>query len=109
MNALYDRVDAIITKPGGVTISEALTKKLPIFIHSMLPGQEEINHRYLMSRGLVYELSLDRPIREQLLSVLNDEVKQTRWRKHIEVYNQKLETKAWQKILEFIKENEKLR
>ena len=43
MNELYSMADAIITKPGGVTISEALKKGLPIFIHSALPGQEEIN------------------------------------------------------------------
>jgi processive 1,2-diacylglycerol beta-glucosyltransferase len=41
MNALYDRADAIITKPGGVTVSEALAKKLPIFIHSALLGKKK--------------------------------------------------------------------
>ncbi len=106
MNDLYDQADAIITKPGGVTISEAFIKKLPIFIHSALPGQEEINREYLTSKGLVYQLSPDHPISEQLLSVLNDEAKQTRWRKQVEFYHQELETKAWQKILEFTKETE---
>jgi processive 1,2-diacylglycerol beta-glucosyltransferase len=33
MNTLYDQVDAVITKPGGVTVSEALQKRLPIFIN----------------------------------------------------------------------------
>ncbi|WKB36272.1 hypothetical protein QS257_03495 [Terrilactibacillus sp. S3-3] len=33
MNNLYNSVDAIVTKPGGVTVSEALKKGLPIFIH----------------------------------------------------------------------------
>ena len=37
MNELYDRVDAIITKPGGVTVSEFLYKKsLSLFIMSCL-------------------------------------------------------------------------
>ena len=57
MNKLYDEVDAIVTKPGGVTISEALRKRLPIFVHSALPGQEEINLKYLKDKGLVFELS----------------------------------------------------
>jgi processive 1,2-diacylglycerol beta-glucosyltransferase len=43
MNDLYELADAIVTKPGGVTVSEAIRKKVPIFIHSALPGQEEIN------------------------------------------------------------------
>lgn len=100
MNDLYDQVDAIITKPGGVTVSEALMKRVPILIHTTLPGQEEINCKYLTSQGLAYMLSPDPPIREQLLGVLNDESKQSRWRKQVEVYCQRLETRAWKKILE---------
>ena len=56
MNKLYDQVDAIITKPGGVTVSEALRKRLPIFVHSTLPGQEQINLHVLKSQKLVFEL-----------------------------------------------------
>ena len=56
MNKLYDQVDAIVTKPGGVTVSEALRKRLPIFVHSVLPGQEQINLQFLKSQKLVFEL-----------------------------------------------------
>ena len=56
MNKLYEEVDAIVTKPGGVTISEALEKRLPIFVHFFLPGQEEINLTYLKKQVLVFEL-----------------------------------------------------
>lgn len=71
MNQLYDWADALITKPGGVTVSEGLTKKLPIFIHSVLPGQEERNMNFLEPRGLVQRLNDDRPIEEQIISVLH--------------------------------------
>lgn len=50
MNQLYNKADAILTKPGGVTISEALQKKLPILVHTSLPGQEEINLDYLLEK-----------------------------------------------------------
>ena len=54
MNKLYNQVDAIITKPGGVTVSEALRKRLPIFVHSVLPGQEQINlHVFKKSKACV--------------------------------------------------------
>ncbi|MGJ9459725.1 MGDG synthase family glycosyltransferase [Oceanobacillus sp. CF4.6] len=56
MNTLYDQADAIITKPGGVTISESLWKRLPIFVYEALPGQEEINLNYLNSQGLIFHL-----------------------------------------------------
>jgi len=74
MNQLYNWADALITKPGGVTVSEALKKKLPIFIHSILPGQEEMNMNFLEPRGLAQRLNPARPLEEQLLSVLNNPV-----------------------------------
>jgi processive 1,2-diacylglycerol beta-glucosyltransferase len=72
MNDLYNKVDAIITKPGGVTISEALKKGLPIFIHSALPGQEEINLKLLKELGLVRMLRGDRSIDVQMSEFFNN-------------------------------------
>ena len=55
MNDLYNRVDFIMTKPGGVTISECLYKKIPIFVYHTLPGQEEINLEKLTKFGMVFD------------------------------------------------------
>ncbi len=41
----------IVTKPGGLTISEALSKGLPIVIINPIPGQEAKNTEYLLSEG----------------------------------------------------------
>ncbi|MFH0771275.1 MAG: glycosyltransferase [Candidatus Omnitrophota bacterium] len=38
----------VITKPGGLTISEALSKSLPIVIIHPIPGQETKNTEYLL-------------------------------------------------------------
>ncbi|NQD64497.1 UDP-N-acetylglucosamine--LPS N-acetylglucosamine transferase [Bacillus haikouensis] len=72
LNEIYESVDAIITKPGGVTITEALHKRIPIFIHDFLPGQEEINLEFLKEKKLVYLLNSDHPM-EIISSILNDE------------------------------------
>ncbi|WP_163538842.1 glycosyltransferase [Gracilibacillus sp. YIM 98692] len=56
MNELYDQCDAIVTKPGGVTITECLWKRLPIFVYEALPGQEEYNLHYLDREALVIPL-----------------------------------------------------
>ncbi len=48
---LMDISDFVITKPGGLTVSEALVKKLPILIMSPIPGQEERNARFLTNTG----------------------------------------------------------
>lgn len=51
ISELMDASSLLITKPGGVTISEALVKKLPILIISPIPGQEERNARFLINSG----------------------------------------------------------
>lgn len=48
---LMEESDILITKPGGLTISESLAKKLPILIPFMLPGQEEENAEFLEREG----------------------------------------------------------
>lgn len=49
---LMAKSDVLITKPGGLTVSEAIAKKLPIIIPYMLPGQEEDNAQFLSNSGI---------------------------------------------------------
>lgn len=73
MNRLYDEAHLIITKPGGVTISESLTKKIPIFVYDALPGQEEQNMNFLKKNGLVHHLdgwTIREDMEEEILTVL---------------------------------------
>ena len=51
INTLMDASDLLITKPGGLTSSEALAKGLPMIITHPIPGQEERNARYLLKSG----------------------------------------------------------
>jgi processive 1,2-diacylglycerol beta-glucosyltransferase len=41
----------IITKPGGLTTSEALAMGKPLFIFNPIPGQEAANSDFLLERG----------------------------------------------------------
>jgi processive 1,2-diacylglycerol beta-glucosyltransferase len=43
--------DIIITKPGGLTVSEALAKTVPIIIINPIPGQESKNAEFLLKEG----------------------------------------------------------
>lgn len=49
--------DWIITKPGGLTVTEAIIMKLPIIIMSPIPGQEEKNSTFLLNNGIGIELA----------------------------------------------------
>ena len=44
--------DLVVTKPGGMTITESLACNLPIIIINPIPGQEEENAEFLESKGI---------------------------------------------------------
>lgn len=44
--------DLLVTKPGGVTVSEAIAKRLPMFLFEAFPGQEEANQRFMLKHGI---------------------------------------------------------
>lgn len=48
---LMDAADCIITKPGGLTTSELLAKRLPAVIMNPIPGQEDRNMEFLVNNG----------------------------------------------------------
>lgn len=43
--------DLVITKAGGLTVTEALTKRIPMVIYKPIPGQEEENANFLKRVG----------------------------------------------------------
>lgn len=45
---LMDAADLLITKPGGLTVAEAMLKRLPMLLLTPLPGHEQANQDYLL-------------------------------------------------------------
>jgi processive 1,2-diacylglycerol beta-glucosyltransferase len=77
MHELMAVADLIITKPGGLTSSEALALGKPLFILNPIPGQEAANSDFLLEHGAAAKANRveDLPYRvEQLLGSkkLND-------------------------------------
>jgi len=52
IDELMDAADVLITKPGGVTCSEAIAKGIPMILLEPIPGQEEDNLEYLLEQRL---------------------------------------------------------
>ncbi|UZJ77914.1 MGDG synthase family glycosyltransferase [Fictibacillus sp. KU28468] len=102
MNEWYDRVDALVTKPGGITVSEALQKSLPIFVHSFLPGQEEINLEYLEKKNLVFRLERSQSIEAQLMKVLGNQPELKKWHAAKKAYERGLEMLSPDQMTKFI-------
>jgi len=48
---LMDYCDVIISKPGGLTVTESIVKNIPLIIPFAIPGQENENIDFLTSEG----------------------------------------------------------
>jgi len=91
MNHLYDQVDAVVTKPGGVTVSECLMKRKPIFVYGALPGQEKINVEQLERLGVVIPLQLKKDnIENQIMNYFSNKYVQSDYDDKITTYHQTL-------------------
>lgn len=56
INEYMSIADLIVTKPGGLTVSEAIASGLPMAIFSAYPGQEEDNALFLERSGMAIRL-----------------------------------------------------
>jgi processive 1,2-diacylglycerol beta-glucosyltransferase len=52
MDAYMAAADLLISKPGGLTVAEALARGLPMCIVNPIPGQEERNSDHLLEAGV---------------------------------------------------------
>ena len=66
--------DVLVTKPGGLTTSEALAARVPLVLLRPLPGQEERNARFLGARGAAVLATRGRDVGSAVGAVLEDAV-----------------------------------
>jgi processive 1,2-diacylglycerol beta-glucosyltransferase len=65
--------DLAVTKPGGLTVSEALAMELPMVIMNPIPGQETRNSDYLLERGAAVKVNNPRLLAYRVRELLTDE------------------------------------
>ncbi|MFC5402626.1 MGDG synthase family glycosyltransferase [Cohnella soli] len=65
--------DLIVTKPGGITVSEALALELPMILYKPIPGQEQENSAYLVRIGAALEARNGTDLKDRLLSVVDNQ------------------------------------
>lgn len=75
IHKLMDFSDIIITKGGGITISEALAKGLCIVVTGSIPGQEERNVEYLSQRNVLIKAETIEEIGSTVSDLFNDKKK----------------------------------
>ena len=81
IHELIALADLIVTKPGGVTVTEALSMRLPMLLYRPLPGQEQANAQYLTGLGVAVMAEDDDSLGHLLLQLLTEphELAQMKW------------------------------
>ncbi len=64
--------DCIITKPGGLTVSEALARHLPMLLVDPIPGHEERNVEFLLNNGMALAVTKTFPVDEAVYNLFKN-------------------------------------
>ena len=69
---LFAAARVLVTKPGGLTLAQALVRRLPLVLISPLPTMEEMNQTYLVTRGAAVAAKSREEMRKWVERLLRD-------------------------------------
>ena len=75
VEVLMSAADCIITKPGGLTVSEAIAKGVPMILINPIPGQEERNVEFLLNNGMASLVTKTFPLDDALYHLFHNPVR----------------------------------
>lgn len=84
--------DFVITKPGGLTVSESLASGLPIVIINPIPGQEEENAEFLENKGVAIWLKKETDSKKEIEQLINVSEKLEEMKKQVNLLAKKNST-----------------
>ena len=70
VSALMDGADVLVSKAGGVTVSEALAKGLPMVLFRPIPGQEDRNAAFAVDAGAAVRVDEAAEVRRTVATAL---------------------------------------
>jgi processive 1,2-diacylglycerol beta-glucosyltransferase len=73
MHELMSLADTMVTKPGGITLTESIQCALPVVLFRPVPGQERDNAEYLSSKGAACIANDEVTLTEQIEAMLGEE------------------------------------
>lgn len=86
MHELMSVSDLIMTKAGGLTISESLVKKLPMVFFNLIPGQEKTNAKLMQSQGMGIIAKSVKDIEDIILKFKNNPAELEKMRQNISIF-----------------------
>jgi len=101
VDVMMDAADFIITKPGGITTSEALSKELPMVMVNPIPGQEVRNAELLLNLGLAMYATDTLPLEDIVFALIKYPEILENIHKNIKLFGRK---NASERLYEFLAE-----
>jgi len=68
---LMDSHDCMMSKPGGLTTTEAILRQVPMLIPFMIPGQEAENTEFLVQEGMALQVDSPDELAEKVAMLEN--------------------------------------
>ncbi|MBC7189328.1 glycosyltransferase, partial [Candidatus Aerophobetes bacterium] len=81
IDELMEISDLLITKPGGLTTAEALSKGLPMIVIDSITGQERRNKKMLLEKGFALAIDNTEKLREAVGFFFNNGFDKNVWKK----------------------------
>ncbi|TQR24076.1 diglucosyl diacylglycerol synthase [Bacillus safensis] len=75
IDELFRVTDCMITKPGGITLTEATAIGVPVILYKPVPGQEKENALFFEDYGAAIVINRHEDILESVTNLLQDEEK----------------------------------
>lgn len=86
VDVMMDAADCIVTKPGGITSSEAMAKGLPMIMVNPIPGHEMRNAEFFLNNGLALYATKSFPLDETIYTLFQHPERLAFLRSAIELY-----------------------
>lgn len=102
MSLLMDSADLYLTKPGGLSISEAAAKKLPMVLLNAVAGCESYNLRFFIEKGIAQTADTPDEISDLCLCLLHDK---KRLQNMSDAFSETFEQHASKRIYDIINSN----
>lgn len=78
--------DILISKPGGLTTTEAFLKQIPLIIPFFIPGQEEENVDFLLNHGLAFRTTRKYSLKVLIKGLINQPTRLDAMRERMATY-----------------------
>ncbi len=87
---VMDQNDLLITKPGGITLFEAISRELPLIVKKPKIGQERYNSNFIELKEIGFVERREKALKEKIVELLNNPEEIELMRKNIRMIKHEL-------------------